>query len=296
MRTVILVTGSNGQLGKELQELATQYPQFKFIFTTREELLIESESVIAYFFEHYKPNYCINCAAYTAVDKAEDAQEIAFAANALGPKYLADAAARYQCKLIHISTDYVFDGTKKQPYTEEDSPRPLNVYGASKLKGEQEILQINPDSIIIRTSWVYSAFGSNFVKTMIRLMATKESIGVINDQLGSPTYAASLAKAILHIITVIQQTKKVAYRGIYHYSSDAVISWYDFAIAIKEILKSTCIVKPITTAEYPTPAKRSSYSVLDKTKIKEVFGVSFNNWKAELEECMQQIYSSSNPE
>jgi dTDP-4-dehydrorhamnose reductase len=288
MRIVILVTGSNGQLGKELQELALSYTQWQFVFTTKEELLIESESVIAYFFEHYKPNYCINCAAYTAVDKAEEAAEIAFAANALGPKYLADAAARYNCKLIHISTDYVFDGTKQQPYTEEDSTQPINVYGASKLKGELDILQTNPDSIIIRTSWVYSAFGNNFVKTMMRLMATKVSIGVINDQIGSPTYAASLAKVILQIVTTIEQTK-IGYGGIYHYSSDSTISWYDFAIAIKEIINSTCMVNPIPTSAYLTAAKRSPYSVLDKTKIKQVFGVSFKDWKAELALCIDKI-------
>ncbi len=285
MQPTILVTGSNGQLGQELQEFAKQYKQFDFIFTNRNTLDITKKNAVNDFFAKQTIKYCINAAAYTAVDKAETDKENAFAANVLAPKYLALACTQHNTKLIHISTDYVFDGTSQNPYTESNTTNPINYYGATKLDGENVVLQHNKEAIIIRTSWVYSSFGNNFVKTMIRLMNEKERINVINDQIGSPTYAASLANHLLQIVQQIEESNIVT--GIFNYSSNCSISWYDFAIAIKEIIKSNCIVNAIPTLQYPTPAKRSSYSVLDKTKIETTLGIVFKDWKEELKECIK---------
>ncbi len=284
MKPKILVTGSNGQLGKELKQLEASFPRFDFIFLSREDLPIHHFELVRNFFKGYHPQYLINCAAYTAVDKAESEKELAFQVNAEAVGVLAAVCKEYQTRFIHISTDYVFDGTATTPYTEDSPVNPQSVYGASKLNGEKEALQFNPEAVIIRTSWVYSEFGKNFVKTMLKLMSEKEELNVVSDQVGSPTYAADLADAILQIISSGKW-----HPGIYHYSNEGVISWYDFAVAIKELSGSNCSVKPIPTSRYPTPAKRPAYSVLDKTKIKAVFGLRLKDWKSSLATCISLI-------
>lgn len=278
---VILVTGSNGQLGKELQQLADFYPQFRFVFASREDLKLHHYGLVENFFIGTKPQYCINCAAYTAVDKAESEQDLAMLVNGEAVGNLAAVCKKYHTKLVHISTDYVFDGTSETPYTEEAETNPVNVYGASKLLGEQLCSKEDESSIIIRTSWVYSSFGNNFVKTMMRLMSERNEINVVADQIGSPTYAADLAKVILDVIV---SGKWLA--GIYHFSNEGKISWYEFALAIKELLNSSCIVHPIPASAYPTPARRPSFSLLNKEKIKTVYGVEIPDWKESLEKCI----------
>jgi dTDP-4-dehydrorhamnose reductase len=293
----ILVTGANGQLGKELQQLAASCPQYDFVFLSREQLAIHHPREVRSAFKKYLPLYCINCAAYTAVDKAETEKELAFSINAEAAGVLAAVCKENNCQFIHISTDYVFEGTSNVPYREEAPVNPQSVYGASKLEGEKQALHHNPGTIIIRTSWVYSEFGKNFVKTMLRLMSEKEEISVVNDQYGSPTYAADLAETILEIIkqlpthhTSSQGTKlQLTNAGIYHFSNEGVISWYDFAVAIKELSQSRCNINPIPTSAYPTPAKRPSWSVLNKTKIQETFGITIKGWKESLAACIQKI-------
>jgi dTDP-4-dehydrorhamnose reductase len=290
-KSKILITGVNGQLGTEIRLLAGEYNNFDFVITSRHNMPIEDVEKVNEMFALHQPQYCINCAAYTAVDKAEADQENAYLINVVGVENLAKASVQYGCKLIHVSTDYVFDGSKSTPYTEVDATNPINYYGLTKLQGEQKLVEIDATSLIIRTSWVYSSFGNNFVKTMMRLMETKESINVINDQTGSPTYAASLAKAILEVITIMERDN-INCNGIFNYSSNAIITWYEFAVAIKEEIESKCIINPIPTSAYPTAAKRSPYSVLDKTKIKNTFGINFRNWKEELAECINDIQLS----
>jgi dTDP-4-dehydrorhamnose reductase len=286
----ILVTGSGGQLGKELKELAASYSQFDFIFLSKEDLPIHHFESVKKIFSLHRPQYCINCAAYTAVDKAESEKELAFQINGEAVGVLATVCKEYNCRFIHISTDYVFDGTASVPYNEDSQTHPQSVYGASKLEGEKQAMQFNPGSIIIRTSWIYSEFGKNFVKTMLRLMSEKEEVGVVNDQYGSPTYAADLAEAILQIITrFTTHHSLLTNHGVYHFSNEGVISWYEFALAIKELSGSKCKVNPITTPQYPTPAKRPAYSVLDKTKIQLAFGITLKDWKQSLETCLQKI-------
>ncbi len=280
----ILVTGSNGQLGKELKQMASSFPQFEFIFFSREDLPIHHFELLRNFFKGYHPQYLINCAAYTAVDRAETEKELALQVNAEAVGVMAAVCKEYNTKFIHISTDYVFDGAATSPYKEDAVTNPQSVYGSSKLQGEQEALQFNPDTIIIRTAWVYSEFGKNFVKTMLKLMNEKEEISVVADQVGSPTYAANLAEAILTIISSANWQP-----GIYHYTDEGIISWYEFALAIKEITGSTCRVNPIPTTAYPTPAKRPAYSVLDKSKIQKTFGVATNNWKSSLAVCLSKL-------
>lgn len=280
----ILITGSNGQLGKELKRLENSFPQFDFIFLSREDLPIHHFELVRNFFKGYQPQYLINCAAYTAVDRAESERELAFQVNGESVGVLAAVCKEYGTKLIHISTDYVFDGTATIPYKEESLTNPQSVYGASKLEGEKEALRFNPDSIIIRTSWVYSEFGKNFVKTMLKLMSEREELNVVSDQFGSPTYAADLAEAILQIISSGQW-----HPGIYHYSNEGIISWYEFAVAVKELSGNICKVNPIPTSQYPTPAKRPAYSVLDKTKIQSAFSVRIKDWKASLETCLSRL-------
>lgn len=279
----ILVTGANGQLGSELQVIAPHYTNFKFLFATREELPIENEDAVKDYFANHAIDYCINCAAYTAVDKAEAEAENAFLINATAVANLARICEENKTQLIHISTDYVFDGTASQPYKEKDKTNPVSVYGKSKLQGEASAMQHAPSTIIIRTAWLYSSFKNNFVKTMLRLMKEKKSlptdrhgINVVNDQFGCPTYAADLATAIMQIITSNQSK---ANPGIYHYSNAGITNWYEFAVAIKELTSSNCVVNPIPTLQYPTPAKRPAYSVLDTTKIKETFGLVIPQWK-----------------
>jgi dTDP-4-dehydrorhamnose reductase len=280
----ILVTGSNGQLGKELKQLSATYPQFEFIFLGREDLPIHHFEMVRHYFSVYKPDYLINCAAYTAVDRAEQEKELAFQVNGEAVGVLAAVCKENGCRFIHISTDYVFDGSATQPYSEEDRTNPQSVYGASKLEGERQALQLNGDSLIIRTSWVYSEFGKNFVRTMLKLMQERPELKVVNDQVGSPTYAADLAEVILQIIAS-QEWKP----GIYHYSNSGLISWYDFAIAIKELTGYNGHVYPISTAKYPTPAKRPAWSVLDKTKICHAYNVELKQWKESLSRCIAKL-------
>jgi dTDP-4-dehydrorhamnose reductase len=285
----ILVTGANGQLGKELRQLAPLHPQFEFVFLSREDLSIHHFELIKNTFKAYHPQYCINCAAYTNVDKAESEKELAFLVNGEAVGVLAAVCKEYNSKFIHISTDYVFDGTAGMPYREDDPVNPVNTYGESKLAGEKEAMRLNPDSIIIRSSWVYSEFGKNFVKTMLKLMKEKEEISVVNDQVGSPTYAADLAKVILGILVKSELSIVNYVPGVYNFSNDGVISWYDFAVAIKELSAFSCKINPITTEQYPTPAKRPHYSVLDKTKIQKTFGIQIKDWKESLTICLEKI-------
>jgi dTDP-4-dehydrorhamnose reductase len=279
----ILVTGKNGQLGNELQALASAYPQYQFLYTDKAELDITSAGLVQDFFSEHKPVACINAAAYTAVDKAESEKEIAFKVNAEAVKKLATACNIHNTKFIQVSTDYVFDGLATTPYKEDSVTSPVNYYGYTKLKGEEFAMAECASTIVVRTSWVYSSFGNNFVKTMLRLMKERESINVVSDQFGSPTYAADLAEAILKIATSQEKND----RGIYHFSNNGDISWFDFAIAIKELSNSNCVVNPIPTAAYPTPAKRPAYSVFDKSKIQEVFGIELKDWKESLETCIR---------
>jgi len=278
----ILVTGANGQLGMEFRALEKRYPGYRFLFTSREDLPVNDVNAINAFFDKNEITHCINCAAYTAVDKAETETEEAFSINAEAVGKLAKACQSHRAVFIHISTDYVFNGEGVVPYTESDPTSPVSVYGSSKLKGEALAREYCEETIIIRTSWVYSRYGKNFVKTMTRLMAEKESIAVVSDQFGAPTYAADLAEAILQIISRFEKPAS----GIYHYSNLGLISWFDFALAIKQISNSNCVVNPIETAAYPTPAKRPHYSVLDSTKFRSTFGIDIPDWKSSLEKCM----------
>jgi dTDP-4-dehydrorhamnose reductase len=283
-KPVVLVTGANGQLGKELQAHAAGYSGFQFIFLSREDLPIHHFPLVRNFFDVYKPVVCINAAAYTAVDRAEAEKELAFLINGEAVGHLAALCKEYGTRFIHISTDYVFDGQSPNPYRETDPVAPINVYGASKLDGEIRCRQNNPDALVLRTSWVYSEFGSNFVKTMLRLMKEKPQVSVVSDQIGAPTYAADLAQAILEIIS-----KKEWQGGLFHYANKGRISWYDFAIAIKELSGSHCEVVPIPTTAFPTPARRPSFSLLDTTHFSSIFGISIPDWKESLRSCLKKI-------
>ena len=279
----ILVTGSKGQLGSEIEALSSNY-DYNFFFTDRDELDITNQEAIEGFIENNKIDTIINCGAYTAVDRAEEDEINADKINHLAVKYLAQIAKEKQIKLIHISTDYVFDGKNYKPFIETDSTNPQGVYGKSKLDGEEALKDVNPkNSIIIRTSWVYSSFGANFVKTMLRLGKERESLGVIYDQVGTPTYARDLARAILDILPKIQNKST----QIYHYSNEGVLSWYDFAREIMRMAKIDCVVNPIESSQYPTPASRPHYSLLNKSKIKEEFNITIPFWKDSLDECLK---------
>lgn len=282
----ILVTGANGQLGSEIRSIGSLYPEFSFTFTDREMLDLSNLCAIEEFFKGKKFDAIINCAAYTAVDKAESERELADTINHRFVSMLATIAQRDFAKLIHISTDYVFDGKHHRPYIETDPTDPQGVYGKTKCDGENAILGIAPqNTIIIRTSWVYSSYGNNFVKTMLRLGKERESLGVIFDQVGTPTYARDLAHAILEILPNINNEQP----EIYHYSNEGVASWYDFATAIFELSGVTCQVNPITTDQYPTPASRPHYSLLNKTKIKNDFSLSIPHWRDSLKGCLEQL-------
>lgn len=277
----ILVTGANGQLGMELRQLGPFFPHYRFLFVGRNELSIDDKAAVINYFELHEINACINCAAYTAVDKAEEEQEAAISINATAVGNLAACCKEREALFIHFSTDYVFNGNASEPYNEFDPTDPVNFYGQTKLMGEHEAVNNNPDAIIIRTSWVYSRFGKNFVKTMLRLMSEKESIGVVADQYGCPTYAADLAIAV---ITIIERKQYVP--GIYHYCNTGVINWHQFALAIREISQQQCIVNAINTSSYPTPAKRPAYSALDTTKISKTFGINIPEWNESLATCL----------
>jgi len=281
----ILVTGASGQLGREIQALAIHFPEFDFVFADRDTLPVDDPAKIAAAFATHKPDYCINCAAYTAVDKAESDKETAFRINGDAPGYLADACKATGALLIHISTDYVFPGDSATPLRESDPTGPINIYGASKLEGERQCMEKYPQgTAIIRTAWVYSEFGNNFVKTMIRLMKERPAINVVNDQIGSPTYAADLAAAILQIIAA-----KRFVPGIYHYSNQGSISWYQFALAIRDKIGSSCTVNPIPTSGFPTPAARPHYSLLDKTHIRETYNLTIPDWQLSLNTCLSRL-------
>jgi dTDP-4-dehydrorhamnose reductase len=282
----ILVTGANSQLGNELKILSGNFPYCQFLFVGKEEINIQDIAVLSKYFAGHSIDYCINCAAYTAVDKAESEKHLAFLNNAEAVATLAKVCNNNKTQLIHISTDYVFDGTATQPYKETDKTNPVSVYGRSKLQGEELAIQNCPSTIIIRTSWLFSSFGTNFVKTMLRLMKEKESINVVNDQLGVPTYAADLALAIMRII---KSTKSHGNPGIYNYTNAGITNWYEFALAIKKFTGSNCIINPITSEQYPTAAKRPAYSVLDTAKIKEVFPVAMPDWEDGLQRCLAML-------
>jgi|TARA_B110000908_G_scaffold170216_1_gene229120 dTDP-4-dehydrorhamnose reductase len=282
----ILVTGSNGQLGSELKAVASHYADGHFIFTDVAELDITNHKVVEEFINTHRINTIINCAAYTAVDKAEEQEDLANKINHLAVANFAQIAKENTIKLIHISTDYVFDGTNHKPYVESDIPNPQSVYGRTKLAGENAILRINPkNTIIIRTSWVYSSYGNNFVKTMIRLGSERDELNVVADQIGTPTNAADLAKAILTILPKIKNEKV----ELFHFSNEGVCSWYDFAKTIFELTDSKITLNPIDSEHYPTPAKRPYYSVLSKNKIKEDYQIEIPYWRTSLKSMIQTI-------
>jgi dTDP-4-dehydrorhamnose reductase len=282
----ILITGENGQLGSELQELSSSYPQYEFTFVNRKTLDLSNLCKLEDYFDNHTFDIIINCAAYTAVDKAEEESDLANTINHRAVSLLAKIAKKKNISLIHISTDYVFDGKNYRPYIETDLTDPQGVYGRTKRDGENAILQASPkNSIIIRTSWVYSSFGNNFVKTMLRLGKERDSLGVIFDQVGTPTYARDLAKTILEVLPQIKNESP----EIYHYSNEGVASWYDFAQAIFELTSISCQVNPITTDQYPTPATRPHYSLLNKSKVKNDFGIIIPYWKDSLNECLQKL-------
>lgn len=282
----ILITGGNGQLGSELQVLSKAYTQFEWVFTDWQELDLCNLEKLETELAKINPQIIINCAAHTAVDKAESEFELSDILNHKSVAVLAKWSHANDCQLIHVSTDYVFDGTASTALDENAQPNPINVYGVTKLAGEQACLKYNPDSIIIRTSWVYSRFGNNFVKTMSRLMQERDSLNVVNDQIGSPTYAADLAQAIMTIVTHGHWQA-----GIYHFSNEGEISWYEFVLAIREIGGFDCEINGIPSSAYPTPAKRPQYSLLDKSKIKNTFGVVVPDYKVSLRRCMELIGS-----
>jgi dTDP-4-dehydrorhamnose reductase len=280
----ILITGCNGQLGNEMQLLESQYPQYQWYNTDVQELDISNQQAIEQFVAAHEIDGIVNCAGYTAVDKAEENEELCAMLNQHAPAYLAAAVEKRGGWMVHISTDYVFDGTHHTPYVETDEPCPNSVYGRTKLAGEQEVMQHCKRSVIIRTAWLYSTFGNNFVKTMIRLGKERPELGVIFDQIGTPTYAGDLAKAIMAVV------EKGIMPGIYHFSNEGVISWYDFTKAIHRLAGiTTCHVRPLHTAEYPTPANRPHYSVLDKTKIKTVYGIEIPYWEESLKDCIKKL-------
>lgn len=280
----ILITGAYGQLGSEIKELSLIYPSDTFVFVDREEMPLDDVSRVFDVLEEVGPDVIVSGGAYTAVDKAESEPELVDIINHQAVETMATWAVKNQKKLIQISTDYVFQGNSDMPLKEDEPTDPINVYGRTKQKAEEAILKSGADAIIIRTAWVYSSFGANFVKTMIRLMTERGEISVINDQVGSPTYARDLAKAILDIIHAENWQK-----GIYHFSNEGRISWYDFAVAIREIKNLDCKINPIPTTAYPTPAARPRYSLLDKGKIKSTFGVEVPDWKDSLEVMLKRL-------
>ena len=270
----VLVTGANGQLGKSIKRISPNFKGLKFVFTDKADLDITNSEEVNTFFESNALDYCINCAAYTEVDKAEEEAEKVYSINATAVKNLAEACQKTGAVLIHISTDFVFDGTKRTPYTEEDMPNPLSVYGKSKLKGEEHVQESCDRHFIVRTSWLYSEYGNNFVKKMLRLAETRKQISVVNDQIGSPTYAGDLAEFILKVIS----SESTAY-GLYHYSNLGAISWYDFAVEIFRQHQKNVHVVPIPTRAYPTLANRPAFSVMDLSRVKIIFGSTIPLWK-----------------
>lgn len=291
MRKKILVTGSNGQVGSELKAICNEFYHFDFVFASKENLDIRNLEEIEDFFHQHLPDYCINCAAYTAVDKAENDEENAHMLNATAVAYLAMNCKLQQVPLIHLSTDYVYHGVQPLPFVESDETNPMSVYANTKLEGDLLALEIHPLTMIIRTSWVYSSFGNNFVKTMLRLGAERDTLNVVFDQIGTPTYARDLAYAILTILTKIEKKEVEQYnlQGVFHYSNEGVTSWYDFAKTIFIEKNIACNVQPIESSQYPTAAQRPPYSVLNKSKIKEIFKIHIPNWQDSLKDMLALI-------
>ncbi|WP_420552536.1 dTDP-4-dehydrorhamnose reductase [Tenacibaculum aiptasiae] len=290
----ILVTGSNGQLGSEIKNLSSDYPEYNFFFEDSKNLDITDIEKIKFYILNNKIQVVINCAAYTKVDKAEVEKVKAEKVNYIGVSNLIKAIELVGGKLIHISTDYVFNGENVLPYKEEDKVSPINVYGRTKLKGEEEVLKSSVEAIIIRTSWLYSIYGNNFVKTMLRLGKEKQELNVVYDQIGVPTYAKDLSKICLNIIK--QSKGRIDEKSkIYHFSNEGVTSWYDFAKAIMELSKIDCKIYPIETKQYPTPAKRPSYSLLNSSKIKEDFDIEIPYWRDSLMNCIERIKAIKKP-
>jgi dTDP-4-dehydrorhamnose reductase len=284
----ILVTGANGQLGSELKVLSQTNAQFEWVFTDYQELDLCDLGNLAASITEINPQIIINCAAHTAVDKAESEYELSDVLNHKAVAVMAQWSSENNCQLIHVSTDYVFDGNSAVALTEDAPTAPINVYGVTKLAGEKACMQNNSNAIIIRTSWVYSSFGNNFVKTMSRLMQERDTLNVVNDQIGSPTYAADLAQAIMTILTHDSWQA-----GIYNFSNEGEISWYEFALAIQEIGQFDCVISGIPSSAYPTPAKRPQYSLLDKSKIKRTFGIVVPEYKESLKACMKLLINAN---
>jgi len=282
----ILVTGSNGQLGNEIRVLAGDYPDFEFIYTDLDELDISDGHMVEAFFVAKKPQVIINCAAYTAVDKAESDESKAFLINATAVKNLCESAASLDALIVQISTDYVFDGKSYLPYNETDKTNPLSAYGRTKLEGENAVFQYASKGLILRTAWLYSAFGNNFVKTMTKYGTERPGLNVVYDQVGTPTYARDLAMAILDIIPSAVEKPGV---DLFHYSNEGVASWYDFARTIMSVSGISCDIKPILTKDYPLPAPRPSFSVLDKSKIKDVYNIEIPYWSDSVKDCIQRL-------
>ena len=285
--TTILITGSNGQLGNEMQQAAVRFPNFNYIYTDVAELDICDKGALGAFVKANNVNVIVNCAAYTAVDKAEDDVELCYKINRDAVRNIAEVATENKVKVVHVSTDYVFDGTNYLPYTEDMPVCPATVYGKSKLEGEQALLENCKESVILRTAWLYSSFGNNFVKTMMKLGTERDSLGVIFDQVGTPTYAADLADAIMQLIS-----SETFVPGIYHFSDEGVCSWYDFTKTIHRMANITCDVKPIETKDYPARTPRPHFSVLNKGKIKSTYGISIPHWEVSLEKCIQLLQNS----
>lgn len=289
MSKVVLVTGANGQLGKSIAEHVADVSQYQFVFLGRDDLDLETPESIENYLNTNEFEMVVNCAAYTAVDKAESEPEIADRVNHLAVKKIAEVCKRKNSALIHISTDYVFNGRNFKPYTETDATDPQSVYGKTKLLGEQAICEINPKGIVIRTSWVYSEYGNNFAKTMLRLGKERDQLGVIFDQIGTPTYAGDLALAIVDILEAGKLEDRETSTNIYHFSNEGVASWYDFAEAIFDLSGIDCVVTPIETKDYPTPATRPKYSLLNKSKFKQTFDLEIPYWRDSLKKCLSGI-------
>ncbi len=297
MTTNILITGSNGQLGNELRNLIGMVPECNFMFTDREQLDLTDQAKMSQLFEQHRFAFCINAAAYTGVDKAETEVEKATAVNTTGVQKLAEICNQYQTILLHISTDFVFDGTKPYWYNEQDQPQPLGVYGSTKWAGEEAIRVACPQHLIIRTAWLYSSYGNNFVKTMLRLGKEKPEVRVVADQMGTPTYARDLAKVLLtitHFLYKKKEQKLQTYFGTYHYSNEGTASWYDFTHAIFEFADLPTPLLPLHTTEYKTAAIRPHFSVLDKTKIKQIFNIAIPHWRESLKKCIAVLQIQEN--
>lgn len=286
-KPVLLITGANGQMGQTLRQIAPDYPDFSFVFTDLEELNVTDAQSIAKAFGHYRPTWCINAAAYTAVDKAETDRAAARAVNATAVQLLAESCRTFGTAMLHISTDFVFEGNKPLPLTEEDPTAPLNYYGRSKLQGELALQASGIPHIIIRTSWLYSPYGHNFVKTMLRLGKERGTLKVVDDQIGTPTFAEDLAHVIMNFVRHDHRAQP-AY-GLYHYSNEGAASWYDFAHAVFETARLTVDLHPIPTTAYPTPARRPPYSLMSKAKIKQMLGIRIPHWRESLQRCLPMI-------